>query len=170
MRHKWKKKNNKRRGGESNKENVSFFTRRGSFLKTDSNYTTFHTWFTPGSSALYLEAKHFCHTLWGKIKADANGPEFGGLGEGRKYMILRTAILGSFYFPQSRWAAKSLFRVTLKGHTLMKLTIGSLRKYKAIHYLLLKKHNKRYFPLLLRYWTTSLWELWVAHWKDAWLS
>lgn len=80
--------------------------------------------------------------LGGKIEADANGPEFGGLGGGMQYMTLRTEIVGSFYFLQSRWAAKSLFRVTLKGHTLMKLIIGSLRKYKAIHYLILKEHNK----------------------------
>lgn len=104
-------KNNKRWGGESNKENGSFFTRRGSFLKTEFNYSPFHTWFTPGSSALSIEAKHFCYTLWGKIKADANGPEFGGLREGRKYMTLRTAIL----FPSVQMGSEEFIQSDIDG-------------------------------------------------------
>lgn len=142
MRHKWKEK--KKRTEKKKERKQVFLYQTSFFLKTTSNYSTFHTWFTPGSFALYWEAKHFCHTLWGKIEADANDPKFGGLGRRRKYTS-RTAILGSFYFPQSRQTAKSLFTVTGKGHTsktTTKQTVGSLRNYKAIHYLFLKECNE----------------------------
>lgn len=75
-------------GGEEKKERKEkeekglFFIRRGSFLKTASNYSAFHIRCTPGSFALYLEPSR----SWprgGGTEADANGPEFRGLGATR---------------------------------------------------------------------------------------
>lgn len=70
IRHKWKK-------IRKNKEKEPLFTRRGSFLRTASNYT-FHIWFTPESFALLLRTKMLFVMLQGETEADANSLEFGG--------------------------------------------------------------------------------------------
>lgn len=79
MRHKWNKKKKKRKKEKEKKKGKreSFFTRRGSFLKTASNYNTFHIWFTPGSYALLPKTKTLFITLQGETEAHANSPEFG---------------------------------------------------------------------------------------------
>lgn len=138
---------------ERKEKNGPFCTKKGSFLKSASNYIL-HIRFTPESFALYLEVKYFCYTLWGEIKADANGPQFGGFvvtrGSGKEIHDFENSPLGSFYFPRSKQTAESLFRVTLKkGHTsktVLEPTTGSLREYKAIHYLFLKELNEWWFP------------------------
>lgn len=62
---------------ERKKRKGPFFIRRDSVLKTASNYSTFHIWFTPGSFALYLEPKRFLpHVMrrnWGRCKWPRSG-------------------------------------------------------------------------------------------------
>lgn len=96
MRHKWGKKENKR-------GKWAFHYQRGSFLKTASNYSTLHIHFTPGSFALYLESKWFCHMWWGEIEADANGPGFGALvvtrERGKETQDFKNSLSGLILFP-----------------------------------------------------------------------
>lgn len=96
------------KGGEGEKKKRKksfFFTQRGFFLKTASNYSAVHIGFTPGSFALYLEPKcfllHIKRKNWGRWK----WPRiwwFSKTQGGRKCMTSGAALLGTFYFPQSR--------------------------------------------------------------------
>lgn len=88
---------------ENKRGKWTFHYQRGSFLKTASNYSTLHIHFTPGSFALYLESKRFCHMSWGEIEADANGPGFGALvvtrERGKETQDFKNSPSGLILFP-----------------------------------------------------------------------
>lgn len=96
-----KKKKRRKKRKKKRKRSLSLLYRRGSFLKTASNYNTFHIWFTPGSSALLPGTKRFfvlCHGE--KIR--------------QMQMAQNLVVCDSFCFPKSRQTDPSLFRVPLK--------------------------------------------------------
>ena len=139
MRHKCKKRKKKRKKekGKKKRKRESFFTRRGSFLKTASNYNTFHIWFTPGSFALLPKTKTLFITLQEKLRQMQTARIWW-------CMASRMALLGSFYFPQSRQSDRQMrvYSVTLKkrcgNKTMMEQNTGDLKVYKTICYHFLK--------------------------------
>lgn len=108
----------------------------------------------------YVRRKNWGRCKWPRIWWSWRGNAIHDFKNSNSRLIL---------FPSVQIGSQEFIQSDIEG-AYTDEAIGSLRKYKAIHYLILKEHNKWCFPLLLWYWPTSLWELWVAHWKDAWLS
>ena len=132
-----KKKRKKEKGKKKKRKRESFFTRRGSFLKTASNYNTFHIWFTPGSFALLPKTKTLFITLQGETEADANSPNLvvHGFKNGPSRLIL---------FPSVQTVRQmTVYSVTLKkrcsNKTMMEQNTGGLKVYKTICYRFLKR-------------------------------
>lgn len=99
MRPKWGGKKQRKERKEKEEKGL-FITRRGSFLKTASNYSAFHTWCAPGSFALYLEPRYFWQSVmrrnWGRCKR----PRI--LWFGRHKGEGNAGLPGTFCFPLSR--------------------------------------------------------------------